>query len=239
MLKIYSCILILGGDKGTDAHTDSTQTNSRPRFHQHQINSVWSPLHEHRTLISTSKPEWESSGGWNSQGELKGSHRLYWAFYLIFNVYPPFHIMASFLSDTSLSFPLWNFFYVYFSIFFFILLCIFSIDLSAAALHATHTASVIKSTQSWGFARSTCLMHFIILSGIERSILIFIYLLQGQSVRFHLQLFLVCNTSPYSHFFYLSSAFSEIKIHFRDFCAATWHISFAGTLTVMLLQILV
>lgn len=210
MLKIYSCILILGGDKGTDAHTVSTKTNSRPRFHQHQINSVWSPLHEHRTLISTSKPEWESSGGWNSQGELKGSHRLYWAFYLIFNVYPPFHIMASFLSDTSLSFPLWNFFYVYFSIFFVILLCIFSIDLSAAALHATHTASVIKSTQSWGFARSTCLMHFIILSGIERHILIFIYLLQGQSVRFHLQLFLVCNTSPYSHYFNLSSAFSEI-----------------------------
>lgn len=150
-----------------------------------------------------------------------------------------FTLWPLFLSDTSLSFPLWNFFYVYFSIFFFILLCIFSIDLSAAALHATHTASVIKSTQSWGFARSTCLMHFIILSGIERSILIFIYLLQGQSVRFHLQLFLVCNTSPYSHFFYSSSAFSEIKIHFPDFCAATWHISFAGTLTVMLLQILV
>lgn len=128
LLKIYSCILILGGDKGTDAHTDSTQTNSRPRFHQHQINSVWSPLHEHRTLISTSKPEWESSGGWNSQGELKGSHRLYWAFYLIFNVYPPFHIMASFLSDTSLSFPLWNFFYVYFSIFFLLSFFVFLVS---------------------------------------------------------------------------------------------------------------
>lgn len=127
--------------------------------------------------------------------------------------------------------------FLHFLHFFFVILCIFSIDSSAAALHATHTESEIKSTQSRGLARSTCLMHFIILSGIERHILIFIHLLPGQSVRFHLQLFLVCNMSPYSHFFfYLSSAFSKIKI---NFCAAMWQISFAGILTIMLLQILV
>lgn len=57
------------------------------------------------------------------------------------------------------------FLYIYF-----ILLCIFSIDLSAAVLHATHAESEIKSTQSSGFAWSACLMHSIIMSVSQNAV---------------------------------------------------------------------
>lgn len=79
----------------THSYTDTSSLSSAPN--QHQINSVWSLPYEQRTSISTSKPERESRRHGKSRGELKGLHRLYWAFYLISCVYLPFYIRTSFI----------------------------------------------------------------------------------------------------------------------------------------------
>lgn len=143
-------------DKCTDTHTYTEKVKGR--FHQHPISSVWSPLYEQKTLISTSKPAWASRRDRTSQGKLKGSHCLYWAVGLIFNVYLPFCIMASFfLSDTPLTFLLLMLFYPFLVFFLFIFFKL------AYWLHLilmqSHTESK-TSTQSSGFSWFKSTIHF-------------------------------------------------------------------------------
>lgn len=86
-------------DKCTDTHTYTVEVEGC--FHQHPINSVWSPLYEQKTLISTSKTAWAET--------VKES----WKDHIAFAVHFALSLMyiclflhyGLFLSETWLTFP--------------------------------------------------------------------------------------------------------------------------------------